>query len=91
MINFDALDKPCPKCNGLGRIENPTWSEFWYQDLFRTLGVQEKADVEEEAALDQPDEPIFFLCKECHGKGKVLTDEGKRLIDFIKFWLNPNY
>lgn len=91
MINFAALDKPCPKCNGLGRIENPAWSEFWHQDLFRATGTQEKLMGTAETVLTQPDEPIFFVCKECHGKGKVLTDEGKHLIDFIRFWLNPNY
>ncbi|EGW37354.1 hypothetical protein [Desulfosporosinus sp. OT] len=91
MIEFDALDEQCPECNGLGRTENPTWFEYWHKDLFRTLGTQEKLNIVKEAAPDQPDKPIFFICKECHGKGKVLTAEGKRLVEFMRFWLNPNY
>ncbi|EGW39363.1 hypothetical protein [Desulfosporosinus sp. OT] len=91
MIDLDALDERCPKCNGLGRTENPTWFEFWDKDFFRTLGTQEKLSIVEEMTPDQPDEPIFFICKECHGRGKILTAEGKQLVEFIRFWLNPNY
>jgi hypothetical protein len=29
MLNLNALDKQCPKCCGLGRIENPAWHPVW--------------------------------------------------------------
>lgn len=96
MIDLYTLDKQCPKCSGLGRIENPQWFLFWtkldgLRDSFRTLGTEDKITKFEKATPDQPTEPMFFICRECHGRGKVLTDEGKQLIEFIRFWMNPNY
>ncbi|ODA42682.1 hypothetical protein [Desulfosporosinus sp. BG] len=96
MININALEKQCPKCFGLGRIENPTWLQFWtmqndLKDGFQTLTDQAQETSVENADQGQPTEPIFFICRECHGKGKILTAEGKQLIEFVRFWINPNY
>ncbi|MGC7871984.1 hypothetical protein ACPUYX_10705 [Desulfosporosinus sp. SYSU MS00001] len=90
MIDFYALDKPCPKCSGLGRIENPQWLQFWTKmEPFRT-SIDQLSTLKMITSAE-PTEPMFFVCKECHGKGKILTTEGKKLIEFIRFWLNPNY
>ncbi|OLN29265.1 hypothetical protein DSOL_3602 [Desulfosporosinus metallidurans] len=85
-----------PKCCGLGKIENPAWYPIWatrsdLKDSFQILETKEKLTIAEETAPDQPDEPIFFICKKCHGRGKILTNEGKQLMEFVRFWLNPNY
>ena len=95
MIDPSFLDKQCPKCCGLGRIENPTWLKYWsmhsgLMDSFRSLDTRELRTIAENEDLNQLSEPMFFVCKECSGKGKVLTDKGKRLIEFIKFWMK-NY
>jgi len=96
MIDLDVLDKQCPKCCGLGRTENPTWLRFWamhsgLKDSFRTLETREQITNVEKMAPDQPTESMFFVCRECHGKGKILASEGKRLMEFVRFWINPNY
>ncbi|WP_407307007.1 hypothetical protein [Desulfosporosinus sp. SB140] len=96
MIDLNALDRPCPKCSGLGRIDNPAWLPYWdmhngLKGLSRTVDSQKLKIVDDNAGQGQPLEPMFFICKECHGKGKILTDEGKHLIEFVKFWSNPNY
>ncbi|WP_041276178.1 hypothetical protein [Desulfosporosinus acidiphilus] len=91
MVDLNNLDKQCPKCSGLGRMENPAWIKFWTKDWFRALDTEALYTDSKNKELRQPSEPMFFICKECHGKGKVLTDEGKRLIGFIRFWINPNY
>ncbi|KJR46731.1 hypothetical protein UF75_2857 [Desulfosporosinus sp. I2] len=59
-------------------------------DSFRTL-EEEQITLVERIAPDQPDEPMFFVCRNCHGRGKILTDKGKRLMEFVRFWINPNY
>lgn len=96
MIDLNALDRKCPKCSGLGRTENPAWLQFWAMhpgpnEWSRDLDAQELRTIAKHEDHNQPVEPMFFICRECHGKGKILTDEGKRLIDFVKFWINPNY
>ncbi|MDR3542500.1 MAG: hypothetical protein P4L69_16295, partial [Desulfosporosinus sp.] len=78
MINLDTLDKQCPKCCGLGRTENPAWYPIWatrndLKDSVQILETKEKLSLVRKTAPDQPDEPIFFVCKECHGRGKILT------------------
>ena len=91
MVDLNNLDRKCPKCSGLGRMENPAWVKFWTKDWFRALDKEALYADSKKEGFRQPSEPMFFICKECHGKGKVLTDEGKRLIEFIRFWINPNY
>lgn len=94
-FNFDSFERPCPKCGGSGRIENPIWIEFWnrygkQKDFFRALDLQNK-EMTMEALQDQPVEPMFLFCKKCSGKGKILTQEGERFIKFVRFWMNDNY
>lgn len=96
MVNVDLLERVCPKCKGSGRIENPIWSEFWHthsnlKNWFRSLDLQDQMTNTEKMFQDQPIEPMFFFCKECSGKGKILTLEGEDLIKFVRFWMNDNY
>ncbi|WP_407312235.1 hypothetical protein [Desulfosporosinus sp. SB140] len=96
MIDLNVLDKQCSRCSGLGRIENPHWFQFWtklegLKNSFRISEIEDRSINFEKITPDQPTEPMSFVCKECHGRGKVLTSEGKQLIEFIRFWMNPNY
>ena len=89
MIDLDVLDKQCPKCHGLGRTENPTWLQFWtiqssLVDSFRTL-EEEQITLVEQIAPDQPDEPMFFVCRNCHGRGKYLPMKGNGLWSLLGF------
>lgn len=96
MIDFQSLEQQCPSCHGHGRIENPKWAHFWKQhdnlkNWFRSLNTEEQLTIAEKMLPEEPAEPMFFLCKLCHGRGKTLTSEGENLIRFVRFWTNPNY
>jgi hypothetical protein len=91
MIDLNDLEKLCPKCSGLGRAEDPGYP-IWAQsdnlkNSFQVLETKESLTVVKEIDTDQ----LNDICKECHGKGKILTDQGKLLIEFVRFWLNPNF
>ncbi|MHB1653366.1 MAG: hypothetical protein ACYCVD_12930 [Desulfitobacteriaceae bacterium] len=92
MLDISSTETVCPKCNGLGRIENPAWSRFWTTHYdFRAFDVDEQLTITGKMLPEQPTEPMFYICRECRGRGKILTAEGEKLIKFIRFWINPNY
>ncbi|CAA7600292.1 Hypothetical protein DEACI_0944 [Acididesulfobacillus acetoxydans] len=96
MLELGRLERQCPVCKGQGRMENPNWAQFWrvqenMKNSFRTRNADEPLDIAAEMLPPEPSEPMFFLCQECHGRGKLLTPEGEILIRFVRFWLNPNY
>lgn len=92
MIDPSIFDKQCPRCSGLGKLENPAWLNFWTnQDRFQYSSQTLEINDFENTTLNQPTEPMFFVCKKCHGRGKILTAEGKKLIEFVRYWMNPNY
>ena len=91
MIDINALEGQCQKCNGKGGVENTTWYHTWVmRNKVQILKTKDEINIIKEAP-DQSDESVFFFCRNCHGRGKILTDEGKRLMEFVKFWINPNY
>lgn len=81
MIDLNALQEQCPECKGKGGIENTTWYHNWAMRNSKSQILETK----------ELDESVFFFCRNCHGTGKLLTDEGKRLMEFVRFWMNPNY
>ncbi|KUO71766.1 MAG: hypothetical protein APF81_06655 [Desulfosporosinus sp. BRH_c37] len=88
MIDLDVLDKQCPKCSGLGRTANPAWFPLWatrsdLKDSFQTLKSKEILNIVDKTTLEELDEPVFYVCKECNGKGKILTDKGKGLLEYL--------
>ena len=93
MIDLNALEEQCPKCSGKGEIANTTWYHNWAMrnSKLQILKTHDKLNEIENGASEQPDESMFFFCRNCHGRGKILTAEGKRLMEFVRFWLNPNY
>jgi len=91
MIELNTLEEQCPKCNGKGGIENTTWYHNFSVNKFRfqVLETEDKSKVIKNEIPDH--ESMLFFCRNCNGRGKVLTAEGKRLMEFVRFWLNPNY
>lgn len=81
MIYLNALEEQCLKCNGTGGIENTMWYHNWAMrnSKLQILKTKDEINIIKEAP-DQPDESVFFFCRNCHGRGKILTDEGKLLI-----------
>jgi len=92
MIDLNALEEQCPKCKGKGGIENTTWYHNWAMrnSKFPILGTKDESNIIKEAP-DQPAKSMLFFCRNCHVRGKILTAEGKRLMEFVRFWMNPNY
>lgn len=96
MIEIGEFDEACTGCGGRGRIENPIWAKYWaghekLKDWFWRLNIEEQLGILKKNLPDQPAEPMFFTCKQCHGRGRVLTEDGEKLIKFVRFWMNPNY
>lgn len=89
MIDRNVLEEVCPKCNGKGSIEKATW----YHNLAprNILETKDKLKLIKTKVLNeapnQPDNSLFSSCRNCYGRGKILTAEGRRLIEFIKFWI----
>ncbi|MHB8124465.1 MAG: hypothetical protein ACYDEJ_02275 [Desulfitobacteriaceae bacterium] len=97
MIDVDSLEQICPDYHGCGRLTDYEWEEFLsnnsnLEDHFRNIEIEEHYNLAKQAIKHEAtEEPIFHLCKRCSGKGKILTDEGAKLIKFLRNWLNPNY
>ena len=97
MIDINSLEQICPECLGHGRLTSnlsegylPTCSSL--EEHFRSIELEEHYELAKQAiGHEAPEAPMFYLCKQCHGRGKVLTDEGIGLMKFIRSWLNPNY
>ena len=85
MINLDVLEKQCPKCGGLGKTVNPAWYPVWVtrSDLNNSFPGRGVLNIVENATLEELDEPMFYVCKECNGKGRILTDKVKDLLEYI--------
>lgn len=84
MINLDCFEKQCPKCGGLGKTLNPAWYPVWvssnhlnnsFPDMLLCIAKSE--------VLEELNEPKFYVCKECNGRGRILTDKVKDLLEYI--------
>jgi hypothetical protein len=82
LIDVDFLEQICPDCHGDGKFTSKAWEEYF--SVSSNLANQS-------ITYEKPNEPIFYLCKKCNGRGKILTDEGSKIINFLRNWLNPNY
>ncbi|MDP4161150.1 MAG: hypothetical protein Q8911_15555 [Bacillota bacterium] len=91
MLDFSALEEKCPKCNGKGGIENGTWYHNWIMRNSKCHVWDTKDKPKDQAPQDQPGECMYSFCENCNGRGKILTTEGKRLIEIVRFWMNSNY
>ena len=85
MINLDVFEKQCPKCGGLGKTVNPAWYPVWVtrSDLNNFFHSTGGLNIVENATLEELDEPKFYICKECNGRGRILTDKVKDLLEYI--------
>ena len=96
MIDLDALEaleEQCPKCKGKGGNENTGWYQSLAIHNFRLqiLETKDKSSIIKDKTADQPDKPVFFFCRNCNGRGKILTPKGRLLMEFVRSWMNPNY
>jgi Ribonuclease G/E len=100
MINIEMLELMCPNCNGDGYIINPDWEEYRYKKKQIELETKKKYEdynypfvyeqiqkALQEADLREPKGAKEYICPECEGRGVILSEEGKILIDFLKKYL----
>lgn len=84
MLNLDVLDKQCPKCGGLGKTVNPAWYPVWVtRSELNNFFPGKVSNSVEKATLEELDEPKFYVCKECNGRGRILADKVKDLLEYI--------
>jgi hypothetical protein len=84
MIDLDFIEKQCPKCGGLGKTLNPAWYPFWVSRSNLNNSFPDMVlNMVKNATLEELDEPKFYVCKECNGRGKILTDKVRDLLEYI--------
>lgn len=84
----DAFDRPCPTCEGIGGSGARAWLD-WVQ-TYRRIEFAIADPVARLAALadhirDGADPPPISpgVCPECDGSGRVLTEPGRELMEFL--------
>ena len=83
MVDLQYLDKQCLKCGGLGKIVNPVWYPVWFTSSNQDSSFSGTVLKLDHAELSRLDEPKLYVCPECNGKGRVLTDRVKELLEYI--------
>lgn len=100
MFERSMFEMVCPRCYGSGTEDTHEWRKWKIKIFMRAreiLSSQEphKQDfynavkrAEGELIRSKPEEVKREQnCLQCHGKGTVLTDEGKALIEFVREWM----
>ena len=85
-------EKPCTTCNGSGAVISTAWTVFFERvDKLKKKYIAEGLSnlMADEKAWDEmrpsePDEPIEHDCDECEGRGMVLTEEGRQILEFVE-------
>lgn len=81
MSELPELDRPCTACKTVGVVYNP----YWQENEARIKDAFERADTDAEAREYTRNLPPEELgCGECDGVGRVPTDEGLRLLQFLR-------
>ncbi|KKN54148.1 hypothetical protein LCGC14_0594970 [marine sediment metagenome] len=78
MTQLPILDSRCVTCDGAGWVTNPLWREFHRKQSAAGIKTSDPDYWDGE-----PDELEEIPCGECDGLGRILTDEGSRLLDFL--------
>lgn len=69
----DDLETACGSCHGSGYVQHPQWKRWW--DTY--LQGRDKD-------LPFPNVKEEMVCPECGGKGTVLTNQGRILVNGLK-------
>ena len=83
-VNWDDLEKECPKCHGRGK----DWTREFGQQVTQTRNTQ---NISQNEAFEQVKKgwtgETHEKCSRCDGKGTVPSEEGQKLLDFVKKYL----
>ena len=74
LINLASLEQQCPRCQGVGTVENGAWQGF-----DRKLG--------DARLFTQKHGPEFLTCPRCNGLGTVPTEMGRTLMRFYEKYM----
>lgn len=85
----------CPACSGTGVIYNSAWEAFAEKEnklikKYISEGMNTRdacIKVWEEMKPLRPNEPEEGACEECDGRGTISTEEGLKLLNFIRKYL----
>jgi len=90
-VNMPSLDKPCPHCQGTGKINNPEWIN-WSRKVKESF---EKVKYDDDADRimkwftqhnPKPDTSREQVCDKCGGLGIVPTEAGWAILRFMKMF-----
>lgn len=90
-LEIPPLDKPCPHCQGTGKVNNPEWIK-WSRKVKEGL---EKIKYDDDALKimnwfiqnnPKPDTSRELTCDKCGGLGIVPSDAGWAILKFLKMF-----
>lgn len=77
-MTTDDLTQPCPVCTAIREAYDRAWE--------LAIGAPQIA-LRDEAVCGSGDR---VDCGRCQNRLRILTDDGKKLIAFVRGWLPPN-
>ncbi len=81
MTQLPILDSRCVTCDAGGWVTNPLWREFHRKQSAAGLKRSDPDYWDGE-----PDQLEEIPCGVCDGLGRILTSEGRRLLDFLTLY-----
>ena len=85
----DPFDRPCPDCEGIGQVAANAWLDW--VETYRQIEFGIVDPVARLAALadhmrggPEPPPVAQGSCAQCDGSGRVLTQPGRELVDFLR-------
>lgn len=92
MIDINKLEQVCTECGGTGLTTHPEWNAYWerqteIKEEYKGKGLSEEDafyKAGEDVSAEEPSVPEEMQCGLCDGKGTMLTQEGNKLMDFVR-------
>jgi hypothetical protein len=85
----DPFDRPCSTCEGIGRVTARAWLDW--VETYRRIEFGIADPMTRLAALvghmREGSDPLPIpqrACPECDGRGRVLTEPGRELVEFLR-------
>ena len=72
----NPYERKCIFCDGIGVVQDVDWQAWWNFNQDPPPANHFLRSIPEE-----------HLCRCCRGRGRMLTSEGQKLVDLIKFWI----
>ncbi len=92
-LTLPVLEIPCTNCNGEKLVSSSRWQRFWSEvpaTANTNVNGEWEAYLEQNPAAREEydrlcrEEPEEFPCPECEGRGSIPTEDGRRLLAFVR-------